>query len=433
MKIIYFFWCLVKLLVFLIALSSEVYAYSSSSIDLKGLDSKKFKVSTKTFDISANKFYDVVNKDFDDCINWYSVIFSSNNFGPLIVPSLPNGLFIFFSKKKKNGCDIDDEFKERFLSIPKINLGFDTSVIQKSTKLYSKEEMRFELNKANKEIYLEILSQSNLFTPDHPELFSLEGEELSYIHFPQLYVNQKIEKELLNSLFELDSFNIPIISLRRLSIKDSFKNTWEAKITFTKMNRSDLEENCKYGNLEVVRRLNGSGFHWSIETKINNFENENTPMMLDLFNREIFLDIDEISQRNEIKDDGVLVPLHPVHIERPSEESSGSLLLSIGKSSSIPIHARYQSACSGCNYKTAILGFPSIIIFEKHPGNHYCLVPNMKLEITQNENVKIGSSQKEIIINVPVGNSQDISYVFIVTIFTMIITTVTTGISIKKY
>lgn len=433
MKVIYFFQYLVELLVFFIALFSEVCAYSSSSIDLKGLDSKQFKVSTEKFDVSANKFYGGVNQDFDDCINWYYVILSSNTFGPLIVPSIPKGLFIFFSKKRKSGCNIDNMFKERFLSIPKINIGFDTSVINKFTKLYSEEEMSFELNKINMTMYLDVLSKSNLFTPEHPEFFSLEGDELSYIHFPQLDVDQKIEKELLNSLFELDSSSIPIISLRRLSIKNNFKNAWETKIMLTKMVESDLNEKCKYGNLEVVRRLNGSGFHWSIETEIINFEGGNTPMMLDLFNREIFFDIDEISQQNERKNDGILVPLHPVHIERPSEESDSSLLLSIGKLSSIPIHARYQSACNGCNYKAAILRFPSVFIFEEGTDNHYCLVPNMRLEVTQNKNVKVSSSQKEIIIDIPVGNSQDIGYVFIATIFTIIITTVTTGISIKKY
>ncbi|OII73121.1 uncharacterized protein cubi_02352 [Cryptosporidium ubiquitum] len=431
MKIINNFHYYIKLLLFCIALFSETDAYLGSFIKLKELSSKRYKVANETINVSANAFYSKVNEELNNCIDWYSVIFFSNNFGFSIVPSLPNGIFIFFSKKKTSKCDVNEKFKKHFLSIPKINMGFDTSVVNKFTKLYSEGEIIDGLNEVNKVIYLDILSKSNPFTPNHPEFFSLKGEELAFIYFPHLEVENKILKELLASLFELNSFNTSTLSLHRLSIMDHFSNRWETTITSIKIGESKEGDSCEYGNLEVVRRLSGSGFHWNLETEIIHFEN--TPVMIDSFNREIFLDIDEIFQRNERKVDGILIPLHPVHIERPSEESDSSLLLSIGKSSNIPIHARYQSACNGCNFKTLVIGFPSIIIYEEDLGDKYCLVPNFRFEITPNQNVKIGKSQKEIIINIPVGNSEDINYVFIATIFTIIITTVATGVSIKKY
>ncbi|XP_665424.1 multi-pass transmembrane protein [Cryptosporidium hominis TU502] len=229
-------------------------------------------------------------------------------------------------------------------------------------------------------------------------------------------------------MFELDLINSQTLSLLRFSNKHS-NNKWTTKITSFTINKNNTGKNCESGNLEVVRKLSGSGFHWNLETELINFEN--TPILLDSFNREIFVDIDEISQRNEKKVDGILVPLHPVHIERPSEESDSSMLLSIGKSSDVPIHARYQSACNGCNFKTVKIGFPSIVIYEESVDKH-CLIPKLRFEIAPNQNVKTGSSQ-EIVINIPVGNSKDINYVFIATILTIIITTVTTGISIKRY
>ncbi|KAJ1613085.1 putative signal peptide-containing protein [Cryptosporidium canis] len=433
MKIIYFFKCLTSLLAFFIGLFSEVYAFSSSLVDLKEHDSKRYIVSTEALDVSENKYFNQINQDFDDCINWYSVFFSSGESGQRIVPSIPNGLFILFSKKRRDGCNIDQEFRDRFLSIPILNAVFDTSAVRSFTKLYSKKEMDFELSKIDKAIYLKTLSKLNIFAPNHPEFFSMEDEELSYIHFPQLDIGKTVENESLRGIFELESTNIPIVSLLRISIHNHFKDIWETKMTLTKIEEDASEGNCKYGNFEIVRRLNGSGFHWNLETEIINFEGNSTPIMLDLFSRELFLDIDEISQKNEIRDDGILVPLHPVHIERPSEESDSSLLLSIGRLSNIPIHARYQSACNGCNYKTAILRFPSIIILGRDSESRYCLVSNMKFEVKQSENVRIGGSQREIIINIPVGNSKDIGYVFIITICTIIITTFTTGISIKRY
>ncbi|KAH8584284.1 multi-pass transmembrane [Cryptosporidium sp. chipmunk genotype I] len=431
MKITNFFQYYIELLLFFTALFSELDAYSGSFTELEDFGSRRYKVTTETFDVYTNTFYSKVNEKFNECINWYSVVFSSISFGPLITPSLPDGLFVFFSKKKTSKCNINEKIKEHFLSIPNINLGFDTSVVNKFTKLYSKEEISYELNKLNKEIYLDILSKSNPFTPNHPEFFSLEGEELAYIHFPQLEIENQILKELLLGLFELNSISSTTISLLRLSVRGHTKNKWKTRVTSLSIDESSSKEHCKYGDLEVVRKLNGSGFHWNLETEIINFKN--TPILLDSFNREIFVDIDEIYQMNERNADGISLPLHSVHIERPSEESDGVLLLSIGKSSSVPIHARYQSACNGCNFKTAVIGFPSIVIYLKEPGANYCLIPKLRFEIAPNRNVKIGSSQKEIIINIPVGNSKDINYVFIATIFTIIITTVTTGVSIKRY
>ncbi|CUV06652.1 unnamed protein product [Cryptosporidium hominis] len=428
MKKINFFQYYIELFVFFIALFSELDAYSGSFTKLEDFGSKGYKVATETFNVTANAFYTNVEKELNECVNWYSVIFTSRSFGQLIIPSLPNGLFIFFSKKKAIKCNKDEKIKEYFLSIPNINLGFDISVINNFTKLYSKEEITYELNKVNKQFYFDILSKSNPFTPNHPEFFSLEGEELTYIHFPHLEVENKILKKLLQCMFELDLINSQTLSLLRFSNKHS-NNKWTTKITSFTINKNNTGKNCESGNLEVVRKLSGSGFHWNLETELINFEN--TPILLDSFNREIFVDIDEISQRNEKKVDGILVPLHPVHIERPSEESDSSMLLSIGKSSDVPIHARYQSACNGCNFKTVKIGFPSIVIYEESVDKH-CLIPKLRFEIAPNQNVKTGSSQ-EIVINIPVGNSKDINYVFIATILTIIITTVTTGISIKRY
>ncbi|KAK9172052.1 PIG-X / PBN1 family protein [Cryptosporidium meleagridis] len=430
MKKIIFFRYYIEIFVLFIALFSELDAYSGSFTELEDLASKGYNVATKTFNVTSNAFYTKIEKELNECVNWYSVVFTSSSFGKLIIPSLPNGIFIFFSKKKINKCNKDGKIKEHFQSIPNINLGFDISVINNFTKLYSEEEITYELNKVNKQLYLDILSKSNPFTPNHPEFFSLEGEELTYIHFPHLEVENKVLKKLLQGMFELDLINSQTLSLLRLSIKNH-SNMWTTKITSFTINENNTEKNCKNGDLEVVRKLSGSGFHWNLETELINFES--TPILLDSFNREIFVDIDEISQRNEKKVDGVLVPLHSVHIERPSEESDSLMLLSIGKSSNVPIHARYQSACNGCNFKTVTIGFPSIFIYDKESVKKDCLIPKSRFEIVPNQNVKMGSSQKEIVINIPVGNSKDINYVFIATVLTIIITTVTTGISIKRY
>ncbi|KAK6588072.1 hypothetical protein RS030_71043 [Cryptosporidium xiaoi] len=390
---------------------------------------EKHKAETEVFEIRSEN---ILHNDSNDCLSWYTIVFSPSDNELSYIPSFPPGLFIFFKSKEK--CNFDKSIVDLVLGLPDYDKFFNTENIL-PTKIYSIEDVFYILNSGyDREHFTKILSSANIFSPDNSELFSHEGEELKYVNIPLNNYVKFISREQTYILFGISDSIESINYLKRASVFDGSKKEWKTSVTVSKFIESDSNEGCNK-SFTVTRKITGSGYHWNYETKVVSNRDIDSFVLLDVLPREVFLDIDEITQKNgDIKGiNGKLVPLHPVHIERPSDESRSSLLLSFGYQSRVPIHMRYQSACTGCNYKEVKLVTPSLITNNsKNFKSDTCIYYTSELQTSHTKNVERGQ-EGEIKIKVPVGNSDDINYVFFATLILMVLTTTTLGLSIIKY
>ncbi|KAH8739336.1 hypothetical protein FG386_000308 [Cryptosporidium ryanae] len=407
-------------------LSTKIY---SKNLNLQ-IDTVKHTIKTETFDVHINN---TLHNSSSDCLSWYTILFNPSEHQISFIPSFPSGLFIFF--KGKNECNLYKSILDLILSLPNFDQIFNTENIL-PTKLYSIEDIFYVLNTVyERENLINILSNVNIFSPDHSELFSTEDEELKYVNIPLKNYGQLISMQQSKILFGISDSLESINYLKRVSVFNSSKKDWKTNVTVSKFIKFDSKEQC-IKDFEVIRKLDGSGYHWNYETKVITKRDLNSFVLFDVLPREVFLDIDEITQKNgDIKEiDGKIIPLHPVHIERPSDESRSSLLLSFGYKSVVPIHMRYQSACSGCNYKEVKLINPNLIVnaSQKFKDNT-CVYYTSELKASHKGNILKVNQEGGVIIRVPVGNSDDINYVFIATLIFTILTTTTLGFSIIKY
>ncbi|OII76207.1 hypothetical protein cand_006050 [Cryptosporidium andersoni] len=404
-----------------------------------------------TFEGKHELLFTLLNNIHSEVLNGYSVYISCPNIASIKTLHLPRGLyiFLFFKLGKINSKVANEILSGVLLKFYNFRYIFNFSSSREFQTLASLDISGFNTNLV-KQINRYSLKDNIFWFIPNIKPFHINNSSLQYIYLPLIS-----ECSDINFYLKSNTVNIPIVDSRFASVQwityvDQISQEWKTNTTWTtfgtKIN-TDLISGysqgsfCNFKKLRVIRTLYGKGLHRNLETEVELIDSpliEDKILVLDIFPKEYFINLYEIldSLRNTNTSCNLIYPYHRVDTEISSEKSGAIIITSFCKKSLLPIHLRYQSPCKGCSYKEATFFNPTVALFKYNPSDNkllHCIVPEYSYSFILNGTFKFQDEASVIKLNIPVGNTMHLNYVYFSTTFMILLTSVISVISIKRY
>ncbi|KAL7069086.1 hypothetical protein ACR3K2_03430 [Cryptosporidium serpentis] len=448
-SIFYFFLLYILLLTYI----HRSLAYTNNE---NGVHNKVSYVGNKiiyetTFEDKHELLFTLLNNIHSEVLNGYSVYISCPDIASIKTIHLPRGLYIFlFFKLGKINSKVANEILSGVLfKLYNLRHIFDFSSSIEFQTLASLDISGFNTNLVKKFNSYSLKDNLFWFIPNIKP-FHINNSSLQYIYLPS--VN---ECSGINFYLKSNIVNIPIVNSKFASVQwttyvDQRNQEWKTNTTWTtfrtKINTdliSDYSQGsfCNFKKLRVIRTLYGEGLHRNLETEVELIDPpliEDKILVLDIFPKEYFINLYEIldSLKNINASCNLIYPYHRIDTEISSEKSGAIIIINFCKKSLLPIHLRYQPPCKACSYREAAFFNPTVALFKYNPSNNkllHCIVPEYSYSFVLNRTFKFQDEASVIKLNIPVGNTMHLNYVYFLTTFMILLASVISVISIKKY